>query len=270
MAHIDKYSRQELRKVLKEIYREYDDQSKYVNEVDPSRTHLNYSMRFHSSYEFMNALDDRVADLIDETMGGKPPKNDPKFGSWIITAPRSLYGDFPNDYDADLLKLFFTTFYEFCQERYGKDNVIDGTVHMDETSPHMTVYIVPECISRKSGNPTISAATLFQREELRMFHADFDKVCEKVFGVPNLVVRTEEERAGDQKSTSLAEYKLTRSLADAMHQIQVLQDQLKCANEKPVLTKDQAKVLAYVEEHNLFQTFIDDYDRTHSETHDDD
>ena len=45
MAHIDKYSRQELRRILKETYREYDDPTKYENDVDVTRSHLNYNMR---------------------------------------------------------------------------------------------------------------------------------------------------------------------------------------------------------------------------------
>jgi hypothetical protein len=286
MAHIDKFSRQELRRVLKETYREYDDPDKYENDVDPSRTHLNYSMRFKSSYEFMQALDDRVTDLINNTMGGKAPKLEPKFVSWVMTAPKCLHDD-----DAKL-KLFFTEFYKFCQERYGKDNVIDGVVHMDETSPHMTVYIVPECISRKSGKPTISAATRFQRNELRMFHSDFDKVCEKLFGQPNLVVRTEEERLADPKNLTLRELKASQTLAEAETKAQELvadaqrnadaivrqaeakmQEATKKIQEAekkwriiralPLLTVDQAKVVSITEETGTFGMKIDEYDRKH-------
>ena len=286
MAHIDKFSRQDLRKVLKETYREYDDPSKYENEVDPSRTHLNYSMRFKSSYEFMTALDDRVTDLINNTMDGKAPKLEPKYVSWVMTAPKCLHGD-----DAKL-KLFFTEFYKFCQERYGKDNIIDGVVHMDETSPHMTVYIVPECISRKSGKPTISAATRFQRNELRMFHSDFDKVCEKLFGQPNLVVRTEEERLADPKNLTLRELKASQTLTEATAKAQQIVEEaqrnadeiVRQADEKmekatkrmqeadkrwkiirslPLITVDQAKVVSIIEESGRFGVHIDDYERKH-------
>ncbi len=286
MAHIDKFSRQDLRKVLKETYREYDDPDKYENEVDPSRTHLNWSMRFKSSYEFMQALDDRVADLINNTMGGKAPKLEPKFVSWVMTAPKCLHGD-----DAKL-KLFFTEFYKFCQERYGKDNIIDGVVHMDETSPHMTVYIVPECISRKSGKPTISAATRFQRNELRMFHSDFDKVCENLFGQPNLIVRSEEERLADPKNLTLRELKAGQmlneatakaqqivadaqrnadeivrqadeKLKEATKRMQEAEQKLKLANARPILTVDQAKVVSVAEETGTFGMRLDEYDRKH-------
>ena len=147
MAHIDKYSRQELRRILKETYREYDDPTKYENDVDVSRSHLNYNMNksIHGSYDFMNMLDDRVEDIINTEMDGKPPRNMPKFGSWVITCPRELTVEaIGSDMPA---RTFFEEVWSFCCQRYGEKNVIDGVVHMDETTPHMTVYIVPESSS---------------------------------------------------------------------------------------------------------------------------
>ena len=52
MAHLDKYTRQELRRILRETYREYDDPTKYENDVDPARTKNNYNFNhdIHGSY----------------------------------------------------------------------------------------------------------------------------------------------------------------------------------------------------------------------------
>ena len=283
MAHIEKYSRQDLRKVLKETYREWDDQDKYENEVDLSRSHLNYNMNPNIKWTplqdkvcsdtFMHYLEDRVTDLIINTMGGQPPKLPPKFVSWVMTLPQPLQGD-----DAKS-KLFFEEFYKFCQERYGKDNVIDGVVHNDETSPHMTVYIVPECISRKSGKPTISAATRFQRNELRMFHSDFDKVCEKLFGQANLVVRTEEERLNDPKNLTLREYKVSKAMEEANAKAQQIvaeaqrnadeivrqaKQQMKLNSDRPVMTVDQAKIISAVDsQEGLTKIMLGIYDTDH-------
>ena len=296
MAHIAKYSRQDLRKVLKETYREWDDPDKYENEVDLSRSYLDYNMNPNIKWTplqdkvcsdtFMHYLEDRVTDLIINTMGGQPPKLPPKFVSWVITLPQPLQGD------DEKAKLFFEEFYKFCQERYGKDNVIDGVVHNDETSPHMTVYIVPECISRKSGKPTISAATRFQRNELRMFHSDFDKVCEKLFGQANLVVRSEEERLADPKNLTLREYKVSKAMEEATAKAQELvaeaqrnadaivrdaDEKMKEATKKmqevekklrimramPLLTVDQAKVVSITEENGMFGMTVDEYDSKH-------
>ncbi len=215
MAHVDKYSRQELRRILKETYREYDDPSKYENAVDISRSHLNYNMNesIHGSYDFMNTLDDRVEDIINNEMDGKPPRNMPKFGSWVITCPRELTVEATgSDMPA---RTFFEEVWSFCCQRYGEKNVIDGVVHMDETTPHMTVYIVPECTSRKSGKHTISAATVFQRQELQAFHADLDKRCEQVFGRKHLVTRSEEEKAENPYSQKMLDFKQGRQADEA-------------------------------------------------------
>ena len=310
MAHIEKYSRQDLRKVLRETYREWDDPDKYENEVDLSRSHLDYNMNPNIKWTplqdkvcsdtFMHYLEDRVTDLIVNTMGGQPPKLPPKFVSWVMTLPQPLQGD-----DAKS-KLFFEEFYKFCQERYGKDNVLDGVVHNDETSPHMTVYIVPECISRKSGKPTISAATRFQRNELRMFHSDFDKVCEKLFGQANLVVRSEEERLADPKNLTLREYKVSKAMEEAnvkaqqivaeaqrkadeivrqaqsqpsmtaderkqatlvmqqaSQKIRSLKQCIATMAELPIMSVSQAKAISSLKETNMFDSRLAQYDRNH-------
>ena len=210
MAHLDKYTRQELRRILKETYREYDDPTKYENDVDIARTHLNYNMSpdIRGSYDFLNRLDDRVADIIATEMDGKPPRNPPKFASWVITCPKELIGDLNGD-DLQIRK-FFTEVWDFCCRRYGKENVVDGVVHMDESTPHMTVYIIPECVSRKSGKHSISVATVFQRQELQSFHADLDKQCELIFGQKNLVTRSEEEKAENPYNKKMQDFKKDR------------------------------------------------------------
>ncbi len=226
MAHIDKYSRQELRRILKETYREYDDPTKYENDVDVTRSHLNYNMRksIHGSYDFMNMLDDRVEDIINTEMDGKPPRNMPKFGSWVITCPRELTVEATgSDMSA---RTFFDEVWSFCCQRYGEKNVIDGVVHMDETTPHMTVYIIPECMSRKSGKHTISAATVFQRQELQAFHADLDKRCEQVFGRKHLVTRSEEEKAENPYSQKMRDFKQSRQADEtAMDAFQTIMEE---------------------------------------------
>ncbi len=204
MAHLDKYTRKDLRKVLRETYREYEDPTRYENDVNPALTHLNYSARgYKSSYEFMRAFDDRVADIIDTRMDGQPPKQEPKFGSWVITCPEELRGD------PEMERKFFDAFFHFVDERY-EGGCVDMVVHNDETHPHCTAYVIPLCRSRKTGKWTISAATVFQRSELQTFHRDFNSICEKIFGIPNLVVRSDEEKGNDRRDKTLTEYKQER------------------------------------------------------------
>ena len=83
MAHMEKYSRQDLKRVARETYRELD-QDKYQNYVDPTRTDQNYSMRgFKTSAQFMRALDDRTDEIVETRMDGKPTQKPPKYASWV-------------------------------------------------------------------------------------------------------------------------------------------------------------------------------------------
>ena len=51
---------------------------------------------------------------------------------------------------------------EFIQARYGNENVLDATVHMDERTPHMHVNMIPRT---KEGS--LCAKNIFTREELK-------------------------------------------------------------------------------------------------------
>lgn len=95
--------------------------------------------------------------------------------SIVITCPQELQGD-PDKEDA-----FFRLAFTWCQHRYGRDNVLAGFIHRDETSPHMHVPVVPEKQNR------ISSKSLFTRGELSKMHTDFDRECEIAFGKKGLV-----------------------------------------------------------------------------------
>jgi hypothetical protein len=40
-------------------------------------------------------------------------------------------------------KEYFNDALKFLQEKHGKENVVSGSIHLDETTPHLVVYVVP-------------------------------------------------------------------------------------------------------------------------------
>ena len=58
-------------------------------------------------------------------------------------------------------KQFFQTAYDYVAERYGRENIVSARVHMDETTPHMHLHLVP---LTKDGR--LSAKELFDRKNL--------------------------------------------------------------------------------------------------------
>lgn len=65
---------------------------------------------------------------------------------------------------------FFEKATEFFQDRYGAENVINGTIHFDESTPHMHLGIVPV-----TSDGRLSAKDLFTPMELKQLQTDFAK-----------------------------------------------------------------------------------------------
>lgn len=178
MAHLDKFTRTDSRGVLKEAYRELH---KYKNNVDTSLSMNNYSMEgIKSSKEALKRIDARCIDVMN---GRKMQKQTNVIVSCAYTLPEYFY-----DKPVDEQRKCFDAVYRFIQDRYGKENVIDGVVHNDETTPHMTVYTVPVTTSRKTGNITVSSASLCTQKEFNTFHKDLESYMEKEFGVKGLAL----------------------------------------------------------------------------------
>ena len=250
---LQKYSRKELKRVAAEAYRELpDDKYENLVDLNRSHLDRNMNGEIEwtprvskdCSTKLIRAIDDRVDTIVREKMDGRYPKNEVKFGGIIITLPRQLaeideeelkamaeQTGTPLETMRELLKesksiTFFYHVWDFFRNRYGEDNVIDMVIHRDEGilqdgprkgervgEDHATLYIVPECVSRKSHKPTISAASMWDRTELQSLHKDMDAYMEQQYGIKNLIIRSEEEREKDPKNLTLREYKLLMAQA---------------------------------------------------------
>lgn len=86
-------------------------------------------------------------------------------------APFEYLGE---DYQADCIREGSQAFFEsatfFFQERYGKENVINATVHFDEYTPHMHLGLVPV-----TSDGRLSAKDIFNPLELKQLQTDFAK-----------------------------------------------------------------------------------------------
>ena len=179
MAHLEKFTRKAIGKVSGEAFRKSEKWSAYKNNVDLEKSHLNYTINDFSREEVLKKIDERCNEISN---GKKLQTQTNVVGSWVLTCPKALRGNSEQE------KLFFEKSYEFISNRYGEKNVIEGVVHYDETSPHMTVYVVPACVSRKTGRETISSASMFTKKDLSTFHEDLEREMEKTFHMSGLVL----------------------------------------------------------------------------------
>lgn len=209
MAHIEHFKRTSVARLCNEWERQKREDGTWkftpTGEIDESRTHLNYTM------EAGNVRQKLASRLADPGLKVDQRKHVNVLSDWVITCPEELRSDPAQQ------KRFFEVTYAFLQERYGKENVLQGHVHMDEKSPHMHAAIVPE----KDGR--VSAKALFNKAELRAFHTDLDATLAKEppegFGRKGLVkngrtkggyttaelkARSQAEQAQEQRAGELA------------------------------------------------------------------
>lgn len=174
MARVDSYTKADSKKILREHFRELQD---YKNNVDLSKSRSNKIYgNYKNANDFMLAAQRRV----NEIMAGRDvQKQTNVISEWVVSLPKDLKEG--NE------ERFFDTVYEFCEARYGKQNVIGAFVHNDETNPHIHVCFVPEAVSRKTNKKTVSSASLLTRKELSSFQTDLENQCTSVFGQSKLI-----------------------------------------------------------------------------------
>lgn len=178
MAHVEHYKMSDVRRLTNEWTR---DEAYHCTDghIDPARTPNNYviddsykyGMKLKRSCTFSAAVRARLQEVQHSNR-----KDLNVLSDWVITCPQELLGDDTK------IKRFFEVAYEFTADRYGKENVLQGFVHMDETTPHMHMPLMPV----KDGR--VSSKALFTRTELSSYHKALEKVMEDEFGMHGLVL----------------------------------------------------------------------------------
>lgn len=191
MAHFEKYTASQLGQLYAHINRERDAGSYGNQQIDPARTNQNYCFKKSSAQE--------ISQYIADNVTVKVRKDAVAIIGLCITLPRE-----PKGLDS---RLFFAKCYKFISQDFG-NRVVSATVHMDETSPHMHVGIVPLVTKlrkpngkkKKKGEPTeevsLCAKELLTRSYLQKFHTRLDKYITEQLGVQTSVIIDERVRNG--------------------------------------------------------------------------
>lgn len=225
MARVDPFKRNDVRKLAKEVTRELKT-AKYKNDVDLTRSHLNYSLMGETTAEgiakFVNdKIKEVVPDATKQMLGNMRP---------LCVAVAHLPVELEDRSEEDKRRFFEKTL-EFFKDRYGDgSNIAYAIVHRDENREHIHIGFVPVAISRKTGKQTVSAASLVDRKDLQSLHPDYDAFIAKEFGMVGLVHNGRTE--GDYK---LDEYKARKDDKRA------LQKRERMANVREKVADDKSR-----------------------------
>ena len=166
---MEKYKRGDIVGIERENERDENYKSTRNPQIDKSRTHLNYhTLPYEKKY--LSFIDERIKELA--------PKRKIKDDAVLITS--FILGSDKEFFDritAEQQKQFFADCTEFFSKRYGKENVVSAVVHLDESTPHLHLNLMPVTDGR------LCAKVLFDRTALRDLQTDFYEVVGKKYGL---------------------------------------------------------------------------------------
>lgn len=205
VARMQKMKTQNLGGIQKHNQREFENHSN--KDIDVDRSHLNFDLVNSADIDYR----DRIMNIIEEQREGDRAirKDAVLVNEWIITSDQEFF----KDMDLGETEKFFAAAVEFYEERYGKQNIAYAQVHLDETTPHMHLGVVP----MRDGK--LQAKNIFNRKELFAVQDDLPKFLEKKGfslerGEPN----------GQRKHLTVNEFKDMQSRITELAQIEEEQE----------------------------------------------
>lgn len=163
VARMEKYKSNQLSGIYNHNERVFKNHSN--KDIDPSRSHLNYEL---TNRDKTQTYHKQIKEHINENrISSRGIRKDAVLcNEWVITSDKTFF----ESLDQEQTKKFFESAKNYFAEKYGEANIAYASVHLDESTPHMHLGIVP----MKDGK--LSSKALFgNRENLREIQDELPK-----------------------------------------------------------------------------------------------
>lgn len=167
VVHMQKIKAGGIRGIQSHVNREHP--PKTNPDIDAKRTPLNYDL--HPQDNFYQYIKNTIKNSAPKTKTVR--KDAVVMCGFIVTSDEQTM----KAMSPDKQRSFFKDSLKWFSDRYGEENIINATVHMDETTPHMHLSIVPITGER------LSAKALFNRKELTAIQTEFAQDVGKKYGL---------------------------------------------------------------------------------------
>lgn len=180
-------------------------------DIDLERTKNNYDL-----VESEKNLYQRVKQRVDELKenGSRVQKNSVVMYSNILTVPQEQAEKWGEQKTDD----YFKACYEFFCKEFGKENVVSGKIHKDETTPHMHLHFVPVNIE----NGKLQARVAMNKAKINYIHDALPKFLQECgFDVVRASGKTK-----DKNIENIHEYKeVQKKIAEKENDLEHLQQE---------------------------------------------
>lgn len=165
-------------------------------DVDMSRSEDNYDLIPCDNYK--RSIKEKLSNLVESSRTVR--KDAVVVCNFIVTSDNETM----DTLGADRQREFFQDSVKWFSDRYGADRVLNATVHMDETTPHLHIGVMPI-----TQDGRLSAKAIFTKTEMKAIQTEFARDVGEKYGLERGVEGSErthlsEARFKEQKALEMA------------------------------------------------------------------
>jgi hypothetical protein len=165
-------------------------------DVDMSRSEDNYDLIPCDNYK--RTIKEKLSNLVESSRAVR--KDAVVVCNFIVTSDSETM----EALGADRQREFFEDSVKWFSDRYGADRVLNATVHMDETTPHLHIGVMPI-----TQDGRLSAKAIFTKTEMKAIQTEFARDVGEKYGLERGVEGSErthlsEARFKEQKALEMA------------------------------------------------------------------
>ena len=165
-------------------------------DVDMSRSEDNYDLIPCDNYK--RSIKEKLSNLVESSRAVR--KDAVVVCNFIVTSDNETM----DALGADRQREFFQDSVKWFSDRYGADRVLNATVHMDETTPHLNIGVMPI-----TQDGRLSAKAIFTKTEMKAIQTEFARDVGEKYGLERGVEGSErthlsEARFKEQKALEMA------------------------------------------------------------------
>lgn len=165
-------------------------------DVDMSRSEDNYDLIPCDNYK--RSIKEKLSNLVESSRAVR--KDAVVVCNFIVTSDNETM----EALGADRQREFFQDSVKWFSDRYGADRVLNATVHMDETTPHLHIGVMPI-----TQDGRLSAKAIFTKTEMKAIQTEFARDVGEKYGLERGVEGSErthlsEARFKEQKALEMA------------------------------------------------------------------
>lgn len=165
-------------------------------DVDMSRSEDNYDLISCDNYK--RSIKEKMSNLVESSRAVR--KDAVVVCNFIVTSDNETM----DALGADRQREFFQDSVKWFSDRYGADRVLNATVHMDETTPHLHIGVMPI-----TQDGRLSAKAIFTKTEMKAIQTEFARDVGEKYGLERGVEGSErthlsEARFKEQKALEMA------------------------------------------------------------------